>query len=228
VDDDEELEGPTREVGIADGEIRLGQFLKLSDLVGAGSDARPLLATGAVTVNGEVESRRGRRLHPGDVVSLEGAHVRVGGDASSRAERLGRFELGDPGPMRDRLVASVLRGEKTATTSPEVFYVIDRMPLPRAGVRSILVGSSGEPLGEIELLDVAVVALAQVSDDVALAEGEGFRDALEWRIAHEHYWEGFADAVREHLRDPHWALVDDTPIVVERFRLIDPIETPAR
>jgi ribosome-associated protein len=50
--------------------IRLGQFLKVADAVDQGSDVKALLATGAVTVNGEVEARRGRQLHVGDVVAV--------------------------------------------------------------------------------------------------------------------------------------------------------------
>ncbi|WP_223164078.1 RNA-binding S4 domain-containing protein [Nocardioides mesophilus] len=67
-----------REVPIRDGSIRLGQFLKLADLVDNGADAKPLLVQEQVRVNGEVETRRGRQLVKGDVVSLGGSAVRVG------------------------------------------------------------------------------------------------------------------------------------------------------
>jgi len=50
--------------------IRLGQLLKLSDMADSGGEARELLREGAVTVNGELETRRGRQLHRGDVVAL--------------------------------------------------------------------------------------------------------------------------------------------------------------
>ena len=66
-----------REVAITDGVIRLGQFLKLADLVDSGSEARQQIAGGAVQVNGEVELRRGRQLRPGDVVSMGGDSARV-------------------------------------------------------------------------------------------------------------------------------------------------------
>ena len=66
-----------REVVIRDAEIRLGQLLKLADLVDTGADAKAVLADGGVLVNGVVETRRGRRLAPGDVVELGGAAVRV-------------------------------------------------------------------------------------------------------------------------------------------------------
>ena len=57
--------------------IRLGQFLKLSNLAGSGADARDLLLESGVTVNGEVEIRRGRQLHRGDVVAIGDESLRV-------------------------------------------------------------------------------------------------------------------------------------------------------
>jgi ribosome-associated protein len=59
--------------------IRLGQLLKLADLVESGAEVKDVLVSGAVRVNGEPEERRGRQLHRGDVVSVDGAdEVRVG------------------------------------------------------------------------------------------------------------------------------------------------------
>ena len=60
----------TREVPIRDESIRLGQFLKLADLIDNGADAKPLMVQGLVSVNGEMETRRGRQLTKGDVVTL--------------------------------------------------------------------------------------------------------------------------------------------------------------
>lgn len=61
------------EVPVGDGTIRLGQLLKLAGLVGSGSDVRPLLAGGTVTVDGVVETRRGAQLAVGALVAVEGA-----------------------------------------------------------------------------------------------------------------------------------------------------------
>jgi ribosome-associated protein len=66
-----------REVAIREETIRLGQLLKLADLIDSGAEAKDVLAEGLVTVNGEAESRRGRRLRRGDVVGLEDETVRV-------------------------------------------------------------------------------------------------------------------------------------------------------
>lgn len=67
-----------RDIATRDDVIRLGQFLKLADVVAAGSDAKMLLAEGAVKVNGEPETRRGRQLVKGDVVTVGQQQLRVG------------------------------------------------------------------------------------------------------------------------------------------------------
>jgi ribosome-associated protein len=64
-----------REIRVADGTIRLGQLLKLADLVDTGAEAKRVLAEGAVLVNGEVETRRGRQLRVGDRVGVAGQVV---------------------------------------------------------------------------------------------------------------------------------------------------------
>jgi len=67
-----------RDVVIRDESIRLGQFLKLADLIDNGAEAKPLLMQGEVIVNDAVETRRGRQLAKGDVVTVAGESVRVG------------------------------------------------------------------------------------------------------------------------------------------------------
>lgn len=50
--------------------IRLGQLLKFANVAESGADAGALIASGDVRVGGEVETRRGRQLHRGDVVEV--------------------------------------------------------------------------------------------------------------------------------------------------------------
>lgn len=64
------------------GTIRLGQFLQVAGLVDTGADAREVILTGEVHVDGEPETRRGRQLHGGEVVELSGRRVRVGAEES--------------------------------------------------------------------------------------------------------------------------------------------------
>jgi ribosome-associated protein len=66
-----------REVPIRGDTIRLGQLLKLADVIDSGAEARSYLAESAATVNGEPETRRGRQLHPGDIVVADGDELRV-------------------------------------------------------------------------------------------------------------------------------------------------------
>lgn len=58
--------------------ITLGQALKASDVVGSGGEAKVLIQAGEVLVNGEVETRRGRKLVPGDVVEVGDERLEVG------------------------------------------------------------------------------------------------------------------------------------------------------
>jgi ribosome-associated protein len=66
-----------REVEVREDGIRLGQLLKLAGLVDAGSDVKPLLEQGVVTVGGRTETRRGRQLRKGDVVAVGDQKVRL-------------------------------------------------------------------------------------------------------------------------------------------------------
>jgi len=68
---------PIDDVSIGGDMIRLGQFLKYSGLLDSGGDAKEVVIDGYVTVNGDVDRRRGRQLHDGDLVTFEGRTVRV-------------------------------------------------------------------------------------------------------------------------------------------------------
>ncbi|CAH0262104.1 hypothetical protein SRABI98_03535 [Microbacterium sp. Bi98] len=69
--------GPIDDVSIGGEMIRLGQFLKYSGLLDSGGDAKEVVIDGFVKVNGEVDRRRGRQLHDGDLVTFECRTVRV-------------------------------------------------------------------------------------------------------------------------------------------------------
>ena len=69
------------EIRIKDEYIKLGQALKLASLVGSGVEAKFVIEDGSVLVNGEVETRRGKKLRDGDVVSFQGENFTVRSDA---------------------------------------------------------------------------------------------------------------------------------------------------
>lgn len=67
-------------VKIKDDFIKLGQLLKLSGLVDSGVDAKFVIADGLVRVNGETDTRRGKKIVTGDIVSYNGEEVKVIGN----------------------------------------------------------------------------------------------------------------------------------------------------
>ena len=64
-------------VQISDDYIKLGQALKLANLVSSGVEAKIVIQDGEVRVNGEVDTRRGRKLYPQDVFEYQGKQVIV-------------------------------------------------------------------------------------------------------------------------------------------------------
>ena len=65
------------DVPIRDDSIRLGQLLKLAGVVDDGAMAREVIERGVVAVNGEVDTRRGRQVRPGDIVTFESETITV-------------------------------------------------------------------------------------------------------------------------------------------------------
>ncbi len=57
--------------------IKLGQALKAAGLCESGVDAKDVITSGLVKVNGEIETRRGKKLYDGDVVSFDGEEVKI-------------------------------------------------------------------------------------------------------------------------------------------------------
>ena len=72
--------GDMEKIYIRDEMIRLGQFLKLANLVEDGALAREVIQHGLVKVNGQIEEARGKQLHLGDTVSFNGVSVQVARD----------------------------------------------------------------------------------------------------------------------------------------------------
>lgn len=62
----------TREIRLISDEITLGQLLKYAEILSSGGEVKSFLVEHLILVNGEQENRRGRKLHAGDVVEIEG------------------------------------------------------------------------------------------------------------------------------------------------------------
>ncbi|OEU85158.1 RNA-binding protein [Streptomyces abyssalis] len=137
-----------------------------------------------------------------------------------------RAEFAFPGPLRDRLVGAILDGSKTATTSLLREYGDEGEPVPEPGARSVLIDSAGEPVAVIETAAVRVVPLAGVDAAHAVDEGEGHGSVAEWRAAHEEFWN--SDAMRAELGDGGFEVDDATPVVLERFRVVEDLRRRLR
>ncbi|SCG10152.1 ASCH domain-containing protein, partial [Streptomyces sp. Ncost-T6T-2b] len=96
-------------------------------------------------------------------------------------EPLAPFLLAFPGPLRDRLVAAVLSGEKVSTTGLVCEYELEQEELPPVGERSALIDSDGREVAVVEVTEVRVLPLGAVDLQHALDEGEGYASVAEWR-----------------------------------------------
>lgn len=128
-------------------------------------------------------------------------------------------EFAFPGPLRDQLVAAILSGAKTSTSSLMLEYERENEPLPEVGQLSAVLDSEGRRVAVIEVTEVRIVRLADVDLQHALDEGEGDESVQQWRSGHEKFWQ--SAEVRAEMDDPRFTVNDDTLIVAERFQLID-------
>lgn len=126
-----------------------------------------------------------------------------------------------PGPLRDELTALALAGVKTATAALLVEYEVEGSKPPEPGTRDLLLDSDERPVAVVETVECRVVRLADVDDQYAIDEGEGYANAAEFRVSHERFWNGYLDELREQLGDPDFVIDDDTLVVCERFRVVE-------
>jgi uncharacterized protein YhfF len=126
-----------------------------------------------------------------------------------------------PGPLRDELTSLAPAGTKTTTAGLYAEMEADGEALSVPGAREVLLDSDERPVALIETVDCRVVRLADVDDQHAIDEGEGYADAHEFRIAHERFWNGYIDDLRASLDNPEFELDDDTLVVLQRFRIVE-------
>ncbi len=125
-----------------------------------------------------------------------------------------------PGPLRDELTALALAGTKTTTAGLLAEMEADGDPMPEPGVREILLDSGERPIALIETVSCRVARLADVDDQHAIDEGEGYADAAEFRTSHERFWNGYLADLRERI-GPDFAIDDDTLVVLQRFKIVE-------
>ena len=127
------------------------------------------------------------------------------------------IEFASAGPLREKLVAAIVAGEKTATSSLVEAYASAGESLPQVGQRGTVIDSAGTRRAVIETTAVEVSPLSEVPLEHALAEGEGYADVAAWRDAHTEFWS--SRSLRAEL-GPNFRLDDSTLIVLERFTVV--------
>lgn len=137
---------------------------------------------------------------------------------------LARWGFADPGPLRDELTALALARTKTTTAGLLAEMEVDGEAVPTPGTREILLDSADVPVAIVETIECPVVRLAEVTDEHARDEGEGYADAAAFRVDHERFWNGYLDDLRVRLGDPGFTLDDDTLIVCQRFRVVERLD----
>jgi uncharacterized protein YhfF len=133
------------------------------------------------------------------------------------------FEFSFPGPLRDKLVAAVLDGSKSSTTSLLKGYEHEGSAPRQVGNRSVVIDSEQRPVVIIETTSVRIVPVSQVDLGHVLAEGEGLTTVAEWRAEHELGWHSAEQ--RAEFGDTEFTVTDETPVVLERFRVVEDLRT---
>ncbi|WP_152683732.1 ASCH domain-containing protein [Pseudarthrobacter siccitolerans] len=138
-----------------------------------------------------------------------------------RRKKMQRIEFVQPGELRDRIIASVLSGKKTATSRLAAIFDLEQKEISKPGDRYEVVDSNGSVAGIIEIDEVRIMPLADVGEDVSSAEGGFFEGIEDWRRVHVQGWQSYAAAIQGATSDPNWSITDDTPVVVRFFHLVE-------
>ncbi|MED4041254.1 ASCH domain-containing protein [Niallia taxi] len=117
------------------------------------------------------------------------------------------------GASADWLAELVVTGKKKATTSGLVFYEMEKEATPTVGEYYIVLNGMENPVVVIEIESVQVVPMNEVTEEFALAEGEG--DYLFWWNAHEKFF-------TELLKEYDIAFSPNMLVVCERFKKVYP------
>ena len=159
--------------------------------------------------SGAGDQRRGPRGSWSDDIFHAPPRCHPSGDDGRRHERYRlrsrpvdvaravRWGFATPGPLRDKLTALAFGGGKVVTSGLLANYEIEGEPVEQPGDISILLDSDERPVAMIEDVRSIVIRLADMTDEDAIDEGEGYADAAAFRVSHEDHWNGFIDEVRE-------------------------------
>lgn len=118
------------------------------------------------------------------------------------------------GNSPDYLAQLVIDGIKTATCSGHIFYELDNEVLPTTNDYSIVLNSQDEPVAIIKTTEVTITPMNEVSEEFAIAEGEGDCTYNYWKDTHIKFFTKELDELGLNFSE-------DMLLVCERFELID-------
>ena len=148
----------------------------------------------------------------------------LGGESAAGAPaRLPLAEFAFPGPLRERLVAAILSGEKTTTTGLHEEYLREGRPLEEPGQRCLVIDSGGRPVAVIETIEAELRRFGDVDLQFAIDEGEGFETVAAWREAHVRFFT--SPEMVAALGGPPVVINDDTIVVCETFRVVEIVDS---
>ncbi|PYF96725.1 Uncharacterized protein YhfF [Georgenia satyanarayanai] len=125
------------------------------------------------------------------------------------------WSFGSDPAEADSLLGLVLAGRKTATSSAAAPYPVRGESVPAPGDLSIILDGAGRPRALIVTTAIEVVPYAAVDAAHAAAEGEGDLSLEHWRAVHAPFFAG-------ELAEVGLTFDEDSEVVLERFRLLDP------
>jgi len=144
----------------------------------------------------------------------------LGGESvAGSPARLRLAEFAFPGPLREKLVAAILSGEKTTTTGLYEEYLREGKTLEEPRSRSLVIDSDGRPVAVIETSAVELCRFADVGLQFAIDEGEDFETVQAWREVHVRFFT--SPEMVAALGDPPVVIDDDTIVVCETFRVVE-------
>lgn len=114
----------------------------------------------------------------------------------------------------DYLAQLVIDGIKTATCSGYIFYGLENEPLPTTEDYSIILNSDDKPVAIIKTVEVTLTPMNEVTEEFAIAEGEGDRTYKYWWEAHEKFFRNELNAIGRDFSE-------DMLLVCERFKVVD-------
>ncbi|ARJ39371.1 ASCH domain-containing protein [Sporosarcina sp. P21c] len=117
------------------------------------------------------------------------------------------------GAAPDYLAQLVVDGIKTATCSGHIFYELENEPLPTTKDYNIILNSADQPVAITKTVEVTITPMNKVSEEFAIAEGEGDRTYRYWWEAHEEFF-------RKELHAIEREFSEDMLLVCERFEVI--------